>query len=76
MKLEPRSARKLEHFTAQMVTVSKSEKIFLTVLVLFILAGVYALIVQIVDGHIATGMRDNVVWGIYIANFIFFIGIS
>ena len=32
--------------------------------------------VQIVDGHIVTGMRDNVVWGIYIANFIFFIGIS
>jgi molybdopterin-containing oxidoreductase family membrane subunit len=36
----------------------------------------YALVVQIVDGHIVTGMRDNVVWGLYIANFIFFIGIS
>ena len=36
----------------------------------------YALYIQVADGHIVTGMRDNVVWGLYIANFIFFIGIS
>jgi len=41
-----------------------------------ILFGLYALYLQIKKGHIVTGMRDNVVWGIYIANFIFFIGIS
>lgn len=49
-------------------------------LIVFLLAvigfGIYALYVQIVDGHIVTGMRDNVVWGLYIVNFIFFIGIS
>ncbi|HEX5111613.1 MAG TPA: NrfD/PsrC family molybdoenzyme membrane anchor subunit [Saprospiraceae bacterium] len=38
--------------------------------------GLYALYLQITVGHSVTGMRDNVVWGIYIANFIFFIGIS
>lgn len=38
--------------------------------------GGYALYLQVADGHIVTGMRDNVVWGLYIANFIFFIGIS
>jgi len=38
--------------------------------------GLYALYLQITVGHTVTGMRDNVVWGIYIANFIFFIGIS
>lgn len=43
---------------------------------LWIIAGGYALYLQIADGHIVTGMRDNVVWGLYIANFIFFIGIS
>ncbi len=43
---------------------------------LWIMAGGYALYLQIADGHIVTGMRDNVVWGLYIANFIFFIGIS
>lgn len=43
---------------------------------LWIIVGGYALYLQIVDGHIVTGMRDNVVWGLFIANFIFFIGIS
>src|SRR5690242_9153573 len=38
--------------------------------------GGYALYLQIAKGHKVTGMRDNVVWGLYIANFIFFIGIS
>src|SRR6188768_1058879 len=48
--------------------------------ILFLLAiigwGLYGLYLQITVGHIVTGMRDNVVWGLYIANFIFFIGIS
>jgi len=48
--------------------------------ILFLLAiigwGLYGLYLQITVGHTVTGMRDNVVWGIYIANFIFFIGIS
>lgn len=42
----------------------------------WIFIGGYALYLQIAKGHIVTGMRDNVVWGLYIANFIFFIGIS
>lgn len=41
-----------------------------------IAVGLYALFLQIVEGHGITGMRDNVVWGLYIVNFIFFIGIS
>lgn len=76
MNLDSKSIRSLNYFTAQMVTVSKSGKVQLAVLILFVFGGLYALIVQIVEGHIVTGMRDNVVWGIYIANFIFFIGIS
>jgi molybdopterin-containing oxidoreductase family membrane subunit len=31
---------------------------------------------QVVEGHIITGMRDNVVWGVYIVNFVFFLGLS
>ena len=34
------------------------------------------LYLQIDEGHIVTGMRDNVVWGFYIVNFIFFMGLS
>jgi molybdopterin-containing oxidoreductase family membrane subunit len=48
--------------------------------ILFLLAviglGFYAFIQQVTKGHDVTGMRDNVVWGIYIVNFIFFMGIS
>ena len=42
----------------------------------FFLLGIYGLIQQIDKGHIVTGMRDNVVWGLYIVNFIFFMGLS
>jgi Ni/Fe-hydrogenase subunit HybB-like protein len=38
--------------------------------------GIYGLILQIDKGHVVTGMRDNVVWGFYIVNFIFFMGLS
>lgn len=68
-----------EIFNHQKATIEKFEKrtwgwtIFF---LLWILVGGYALYLQIVDGHKVTGMRDNVVWGLYIANFIFFIGIS
>jgi Ni/Fe-hydrogenase subunit HybB-like protein len=43
---------------------------------LWIMAGAYALYLQVAKGHGVTGMRDNVVWGIFIVNFIFFIGLS
>ena len=38
--------------------------------------GFYAYIVQLRYGLITTGMRDQVIWGLYITNFVFFIGIS
>jgi Ni/Fe-hydrogenase subunit HybB-like protein len=43
---------------------------------LWIIVGGYALYLQVVKGHGITGMRDNVIWGLYIVNFIFFIGLS
>jgi Ni/Fe-hydrogenase subunit HybB-like protein len=43
---------------------------------LWIIVGAYALYLQISKGHVVTGMRDNVVWGLFIVNFIFFIGLS
>ena len=38
---------------------------------LWIMVGGYALYLQISKGHVVTGMRDNVVWGLFIVNFIF-----
>ncbi len=76
MKLDQKSSKMLAYFTSQMVKISKPGMVWLAIAFVFILGGLYALIVQIIEGHIVTGMRDNVVWGIFIANFIFFIGIS
>ena len=54
-------------------SISRGWMIFFAVLVLI---GFYAFVQQILHGHEVTGMRDNVVWGVYIINFIFFVGIS
>ena len=37
---------------------------------------VFAYITQLVNGLRETGMRDFVSWGVYMTNFVFFIGIS
>jgi molybdopterin-containing oxidoreductase family membrane subunit len=66
----------LQEFAPELEQTSMKWKVLVGFLVLSILIGFYAVYLQIVDGHIITGMRDNVVWGLYIANFIFFIGIS
>jgi molybdopterin-containing oxidoreductase family membrane subunit len=41
-----------------------------------VLLGVLAYLLQLRRGLIVTGMRDQVSWGLYITNFVFFIGIS
>ena len=49
---------------------------FMIVLLAIIAWGGYAYIVQIRTGLIVTGMNDVTMWGVYIVNFVFFIGIS
>ncbi len=68
-----------EAFNYQRPNIEKFEKrnwIWIIFFLLWIIVGVYALYLQISKGHIVTGMRDNVVWGLFIVNFIFFIGLS
>jgi len=55
---------------------SKRNWFWIIFYLLWIVAGGYALYLQIAKGHGVTGMRDNVVWGLFIVNFIFFIGLS
>lgn len=45
-------------------------------MLLLVAFGLVALVQQIVHGHIVTGMRDHVVWGVFIVNFIFFLGLG
>jgi molybdopterin-containing oxidoreductase family membrane subunit len=66
----------LRQFAPQLEKVSSATLVWILFLLGVIGLGVYAFVTQVTKGHIVTGMRDNVVWGIYIVNFIFFMGMS
>lgn len=76
MDVEKRKRELVKEFSPMLETFSFKTKLWIGGLIAIILVGLYAFIVQFTKGHIVTGMRDNVVWGIYIINFIFFVGIS
>jgi Ni/Fe-hydrogenase subunit HybB-like protein len=66
----------LREFAPQLERTTPQTLVWILFLLGVIGWGVYAFFAQITQGHIVTGMRDNVVWGIYIVNFIFFMGMS
>jgi Ni/Fe-hydrogenase subunit HybB-like protein len=66
----------LTEFAPQLQTKTKLGKAWFIILIAGILIGLFGLYIQITKGHIVTGMRDYVVWGVYIVNFIFFMGLS
>ncbi|WP_457609931.1 NrfD/PsrC family molybdoenzyme membrane anchor subunit [Lutibacter sp.] len=74
--LDKRKRELIKEFSPTLETYSFSYKLWIAILLVIISIGIYAFILQLINGHIITGMRDNVVWGIYIINFIFFVGIS
>jgi len=76
MNIEKTSQGLLQEFSPQLTKWSTREWLWLSFWMIIFVVGMYALYIQATQGHIVTGMRDNVVWGLYIANFIFFIGIS
>ncbi|HLF63204.1 MAG TPA: NrfD/PsrC family molybdoenzyme membrane anchor subunit [Saprospiraceae bacterium] len=66
----------LKAFSPQLERTSTREKIWIGFLLAMMAFGMYALYLQIAQGHGVTGMRDYVVWGVYISNFMFLIGLS
>lgn len=66
----------LREFLPEIERTSFIQVIWIAFLLGIISLGGYALWSQIHYGHVVTGMRDNVVWGVYIVNFIFFMGVS
>ncbi|MFC1732392.1 NrfD/PsrC family molybdoenzyme membrane anchor subunit [candidate division KSB1 bacterium] len=66
----------IEDFRPRIEKTNRLEIAWIVFLLAIIGLGFFALYTQITKGHIVTGMRDNVVWGIYIVNFIFFMGVS
>src|SRR5574341_842400 len=49
---------------------------FISMLLAVIGWGAYAYYLQLRDGLVVTGLRNYIFWGIYMTNFVFFIGIS
>ena len=76
MNIKNTSGALLKEFSPQLTTWSKREWLWIIFWSIIFVVGLYALYIQATEGHVVTGMRDHVVWGLYIANFIFFIGIS
>ncbi|NNF36985.1 MAG: polysulfide reductase NrfD [Saprospiraceae bacterium] len=74
--LSDKSKRILDKVIPDLEKISTLWKVWVAFLVACILFGLYGLYVQIVDGHSSTGMRDHVIWGLFVVNFIFFLGIS
>jgi len=66
----------LKTFSPEVEKTSLSWRLSILVCLFVFFLGMIGLWKQITEGHIVTGMRDNVVWGIYIVNFIFFMGLS
>ncbi len=76
METDSKTLKNIKQFVPQIESISKVGIAVIIICSVICIGGFYALYVQLNEGHIVTGMRDNVVWGLFIANFIFFIGIS
>lgn len=76
MNINRRKIELTKEFAPMLGKSSFAYKIWIAALLAIIAVGLYAFVLQVMKGHEITGMRDNVVWGIYIINFIFFVGVS
>jgi len=76
MDIDSRKRELVKEFSPMLEKTSFISKVWIGLLIAVILVGLYAFYLQVQKGHEVTGMRDNVVWGIYIINFIFFVGLS
>ncbi len=68
-RLEKRVLRPLTH-------TSRVWFLWVGLLLLLVSFGMYAYFNQLRHGLAVTGMRDTVIWGLYISNFVFFSGVS
>jgi len=69
-------SKREEHLLSTLTETSRRFYLWVAVLLAVVLWGLYAYVQQIRSGLSVTGMRDQISWGLYITNFVFFIGIS
>jgi len=77
----PEESRKLldkitHDLTRSIVKNDELTRFWFFILIMFIGVGLWGWIIQIDKGLGVTGMRDYVSWGMYIANFVFFVAVS
>ncbi|MGK0254456.1 MAG: Ni/Fe-hydrogenase subunit HybB-like protein [Mariniflexile sp.] len=72
---ELKTAREKDLFR-HIISTSLKYKLWIGLLVVINLVGMYAYYRQVKFGLIVTAMRDYTSWGIYISNFVFFVAIS
>lgn len=76
MDIIKRKRELVKEFSPMLEKATKWSNIWIAFLIAVVLLGLVAFVIQVVKGHEVTGMRDNVVWGVYIVNFIFFVCLS
>lgn len=76
MKISTTGSEILKVFSPQIEHTGMREKIWIAILLAVLAVAGYAFYLQIAKGHGITGMRDNVIWGVYIVNFMFLIGLA
>ncbi len=62
--------------TRSIVKKDELTRFWLFIIVMFAIVGFWGWTIQIKNGLGVTGMRDYVSWGMYIANFVFFVAVS
>ena len=62
--------------TRSIVKKDELTRFWFFILIMFAAVGLWGWIIQIKNGLNVTGMRDYVSWGMYIANFVFFVAVS
>jgi Ni/Fe-hydrogenase subunit HybB-like protein len=62
--------------TRSIVKKDELTRFWFFILIMFACVGLWGWIIQIKTGLGVTGMRDYVSWGMYIANFVFFVAVS
>lgn len=65
-----------DHLLHPLVTSGRNFYLFTGVLLTIIGVAGFAYYVQLTEGLVVTGMRSQIMWALYISNFVFFIGIS
>jgi Ni/Fe-hydrogenase subunit HybB-like protein len=62
--------------TRSIVKTDELTRFWFFILIMFVGVGLWGWMIQIDQGLGVTGMRDYVSWGMYIANFVFFVAVS